>query len=112
MVGLGRLTPLSMDPPTFSPEEAWRGKREYDRRRKALEEIVRLGEGLEQGTEAGPSCRWPRLRRMSARDGGSRGFGEREGNRRPGRTSSCYALTQRRYAHMVAPGVATARNVR
>lgn len=47
MVGLGRLTPQSMDPPTFSPEEAWRGKREYDRRRKALEEIVRLGEGLE-----------------------------------------------------------------
>lgn len=47
MVGLGRLTPLSTDPPTFSPEEAWRGKREYDRRRKALEEIIRLGEGLE-----------------------------------------------------------------
>ena len=47
MVGLRRLTPLSTDPPTFSPEEAWRGKRECDRRRKALEEIVRLGEGLE-----------------------------------------------------------------
>lgn len=28
MVGLGRPTPLSTDPPTFSPEEAWRGKRE------------------------------------------------------------------------------------
>lgn len=41
------LTPQSMDPPTFSPEEAWRGERECDRRRKALEEIVRLGEGLE-----------------------------------------------------------------
>lgn len=41
------LTPQSMDPPTFSPEEAWRGARECDRRRKALEEIVRLGEGLE-----------------------------------------------------------------
>lgn len=47
MVGLGRPTPQSMDPPTFSPEEAWRGKRECDRRRKALEEIIRLGEGLE-----------------------------------------------------------------
>lgn len=47
MVGLGRLTPLSTDSPTFSPEEAWRGKRECDRRRKALEEIIRLGEGLE-----------------------------------------------------------------
>lgn len=47
MVGLGRLTPLSTDPPTFSPEEAWRSKRECDRRRKALEEIIRLGEGLE-----------------------------------------------------------------
>lgn len=47
MVGLGRLTPLSTDPPTFSPEEAWRGERECDRRRKALEEIIRLGEGLE-----------------------------------------------------------------
>lgn len=41
------LTPQSMDPPTFSPEKAWRGKRECDRRRKALEEIIRLGEGLE-----------------------------------------------------------------
>lgn len=47
MVGLGYLTPQSMDPPTFSPEEAWRGKRECDRRRKAVEEIIRLGEGLE-----------------------------------------------------------------
>ena len=47
MVGLGHLTPQFMDPPTFSPEEAWRGKRKYDRRRKALEEIIRLGEGLE-----------------------------------------------------------------
>lgn len=47
MVGPGRLTPQSMDPPTFSPEEAWRGKGECDRRRKALEEIIRLGEGLE-----------------------------------------------------------------
>lgn len=47
MVGLGHLTPLSTDPPTFSPEEAWRGKRECDRRRKAVEEIIRLGEGLE-----------------------------------------------------------------
>lgn len=47
MVGLGRLTPQYMDPPTFSPKEAWRGKRECDRRRKALEEIIRLGEGLE-----------------------------------------------------------------
>lgn len=47
MVRPGRLTPLSMDPPTFSPEEAWRGERECDRRRKALEEIIRLGEGLE-----------------------------------------------------------------
>lgn len=46
MVGPGRLTPQSMDPPTFSPEEAWRGKKECDRRRKALEEIIRLGEGL------------------------------------------------------------------
>jgi hypothetical protein len=46
MVGLGRPTPLSTDPPTFSPEEAWRGKRECDRRRKALEEIIRLGGGL------------------------------------------------------------------
>lgn len=46
MVGLGHPTPLSTDPPTFSPEEAWRGKRECDRRRKALEEIIRLGEGL------------------------------------------------------------------
>lgn len=45
--GPGRLTPQSMDPPTFSPEEAWRGKGECDRRRKALEEIIRLGEGLE-----------------------------------------------------------------
>jgi len=36
-----------MDPPTFSLEEAWRGKRECDRRRKSLEEIIRLGEGLE-----------------------------------------------------------------
>lgn len=26
MVGLGHLTPQSMDPPTFSPEEAWRTK--------------------------------------------------------------------------------------
>lgn len=41
------LTPQSMDPPTFSPEEAWRGKRECNRRRKAVEEIIRLGEGLE-----------------------------------------------------------------
>ena len=47
MVGLGRLTPLSTDPQTFSPEEAWRGKKECDRRRKALEEIIRLDEGLE-----------------------------------------------------------------
>lgn len=47
MVGLGRLTPQSMNPPTFSSEEAWRGERECDRRRKALEEIIRLGEGLE-----------------------------------------------------------------
>lgn len=47
MVGLGHLTPQSMDPPTFSPEEAWRGKRECDRRRKALGEIIRLGEELE-----------------------------------------------------------------
>lgn len=47
MVGLGHLTPQSMDPPTFSPEEAWRGKRECDRRRKAVEEIIWLGEGLE-----------------------------------------------------------------
>lgn len=47
MVGLGCLTPQSMDPPTFSPEEAWRGKRECDRRWKAVEEIIRLGEGLE-----------------------------------------------------------------
>ena len=46
-VGLGRLTPLPTDPPTFSPEEAWRGERECDRRRKAFEEIIRLGEGLE-----------------------------------------------------------------
>lgn len=46
MVGLGRLTPQSMNPPTFSPEEAWRGKRKCDRRRKAVEEIIRLGEGL------------------------------------------------------------------
>ena len=46
MVGLGRPTPLSTDPPTFSPEEAWRDKRECDRRRKALEEIIRLGGGL------------------------------------------------------------------
>lgn len=43
----GRPTPQSMDPPTFSPEEAWRGEKECDRRRKALEEIIRLGEGLE-----------------------------------------------------------------
>lgn len=41
------LTPQSMAPPTFPPEEAWRGKRECDRRRKAVEEIIRLGEGLE-----------------------------------------------------------------
>ena len=41
------LTPQSMDPPTFSPEEAWRVERECDRRRKAVEEIIRLGEGLE-----------------------------------------------------------------
>lgn len=41
------LTPQSMDPPTFSPEEAWWGKRECDRRRKAVEEIIQLGEGLE-----------------------------------------------------------------
>lgn len=47
MVGLGCLTPQSMDPPTFSLEEAWRGKRECDRRWKAVEEIIRLGEGLE-----------------------------------------------------------------
>lgn len=47
MVGPGRPTPQSMDPPTFSPEEAWRGEREYDRRRKAVEEIIRLSEGLE-----------------------------------------------------------------
>lgn len=47
MVGLGRPTPLSTDPPTFSPEEAWRGEKECDRRRKALEEIIWLGEGLE-----------------------------------------------------------------
>lgn len=47
MVGLGLLTPLSTDPPTFAPEEARRGERECDRRRKALEEIIRLGEGLE-----------------------------------------------------------------
>lgn len=47
MVGLGCLTPQSMDPPIFSPEEAWRGKRECDRRWKAVEEIIRLGEGLE-----------------------------------------------------------------
>lgn len=47
MVGLGCLTPQSMDPPTFSPEEAWRGERECDRRWKAVEEIIRLGEGLE-----------------------------------------------------------------
>lgn len=47
MVGLERPTPLSTDPPTFSPEEAWRSKRECDRRRKAVEEIIRLGEGLE-----------------------------------------------------------------
>lgn len=47
MVGLGRLTPQSTDPPTFSSEEAWRSERECDRRRKALEEIIRLGEGLE-----------------------------------------------------------------
>ena len=47
MVGLRRLTPLSTDPPTFSSEEAWRGKGECDRRRKAVEEIIRLGEGLE-----------------------------------------------------------------
>ena len=47
MVGPGRLTPQSMNPPTFSPEEAWRGKRKCDRRRKAVEEIIRLGEGLE-----------------------------------------------------------------
>lgn len=47
MVGLGCLTPQSMDPPTFSPEEAWRGKRECDQRWKAVEEIIRLGEGLE-----------------------------------------------------------------
>lgn len=46
MVGLGRLTPQSMNPPTFSPEEAWRSKRKCDRRRKAVEEIIRLGEGL------------------------------------------------------------------
>lgn len=47
MVGLGHLTPQSMDPPTFSLEKAWRGKRECDRRRKAVEEIIRLGERLE-----------------------------------------------------------------
>lgn len=47
MVGQGRQTPQSTDPPTFSSEEAWRGERECDRRRKALEEIIRLGEGLE-----------------------------------------------------------------
>lgn len=47
MVGPGRPTPQSMDPPTFSPEEAWRGERECDRRRKALEEIIWLGEGPE-----------------------------------------------------------------
>ena len=47
MVGQGRQTPLSTDPPTFSSEEAWRGERECDRRRKALEEIIRLSEGLE-----------------------------------------------------------------
>lgn len=47
MVGPGRPTPQSMDPPTFSSEEAWRGEREYDRRRKAVEEIIRLGEGLD-----------------------------------------------------------------
>ena len=47
MVGLGRLTSQSTDPPTFSPEEAWRGERECDRRRKALAELIRLSEGLE-----------------------------------------------------------------
>ena len=47
MVRQGRQTPQSTDPPTFSPEEAWRGEREYDRRRKALKEIIRLSEGLE-----------------------------------------------------------------
>lgn len=46
MVGQGRQTPQSTDPPTFSSEEAWRGERECDRRRKAVEEIIRLGEGL------------------------------------------------------------------
>lgn len=46
MVGLGRQTPQSTDPPTFSSEEAWRGKRKCDRRRKALKEIIRLSEGL------------------------------------------------------------------
>lgn len=46
MVGQGRQTPQSTDPPTFSSEEAWRGERECDRHRKAVEEIIRLGEGL------------------------------------------------------------------
>lgn len=44
--------------------------------------------------------------------GGFRGFGEREDSHRPRRTPSCYARTRWRQAHMVAPGVATARNAR
>lgn len=42
----------------------------------------------------------------------SGGFGEREDNHRPRRAPSCYARIRRRHAHMVAPGVATARNAR
>lgn len=41
-----------------------------------------------------------------------RGFGEREDSHRPRRTPSCYARIRWRHAHMVAPGVATARNAR
>ena len=47
LVDLGRLTPLDTNPMLFSPEEARRGKERYDERQKALEEIIRLGEGLE-----------------------------------------------------------------
>lgn len=47
LVELGRLTPLDTDPMLFSPEEARQGKERYDERRKALDGIIRLGEGLE-----------------------------------------------------------------
>lgn len=43
----------------------------------------------------------------------SGGFGEREKTTTaPRRAPSCYARIRRRQAHMVAPGVATARNAR